>query len=84
MKYFLVNMYPPWDSYRDLIMVKIISLNNHPGFRPAVLGDVVHHLISKTMLEVYREDSTRACGKDKQYKGLPPGVEGVIHDMCLV
>ena len=58
-------MYPPWDEYRAF-MVK------HPSVRPLVIGDVVHLLLLKAVLELAGEESNHYFGEEKLY-----GVFGV-------
>ena len=62
----------------------LIPLNNNPGVRPIVIGEVSRRLIAKAVLYMVRNDVLQAASPMQLCAGQPSGCEAAIHAMKAV
>ena len=77
----LGNGRPPWAAYRDLMRIRLITLDKQPGIRPVGLGETWQIMMAKCLLRVAGPEAKAACGTMQLTGGVEAGIEGAIHAM---
>ena len=78
------NVRPPWAVFRALMSGRLIVLDKQPGIMPVGMGETWRRLMAKCLLRVTGQESKAACGTSQLDGGVEAGIEGAIHEMCVL
>ena len=80
----LENGCPLWESYHELMEVRLVALGKQPWGRPVGVGETWHLLIVKCALCVAVQEANAACGTEHLVGEVEAVIEGGTHAMRLL
>jgi len=69
------------EALQCLLNNRFIAFDKIPGVRPIGIGEVSHHLIAKSILQVVKSDILEVAGCSQLCAGQQGGCEAAIHAM---
>ena len=69
------------DALEALAACRLLALDKNPGIRPIGIGEVLRRLMSKCVVQTFREEIKEAAGPLQTCAGFAAGCEAAIHAM---
>ena len=80
----MVNGYPPWAAYREMMAGRLINPDKCPVVQPFRVGKNWCRMLAKCVLAVAGAGAKEACSMEQLCGGLEAGIEGGIHASRLL
>ena len=70
----MVNSFPHWGNYRDMMACCLVALDKRQWVRPIGIGDTLRQSIAKLIMRAEGDLEKTACGGLQLFAGLEYGI----------